>query len=303
MKKFKTSQYSPCKILYNILGLKLIVYIEQVVIDNVVINYILLFLTGKILSLNIKKSRIFIASFFGMLVTLVYPLLSFDGILLLIFKTLLGIVIISISFEYKTLKKFLLIFLTFVFLTGIFGGLIFAILLAISPDLKLENGTFIYTHNVPIGVYILITSIIAKVSFDIFSQSKKRISFKQLEYQMKVKNKGKEFDLKVFLDTGNLLLDTKTQKPVIVVSFKTFKKIFNLKTHDFILGNYIIPSSRYISVQFATKSARMLIFPVDSVEIFSNEKTKSITNAILGLGTFNFSFFGCDAIVGKQVMV
>lgn len=280
----------------------MIVYIEQVVIDNLIINYLLLFLTAKILFLTPKFWRMFLGSVTGTVFALVFPLFSLDGILLVLLKILLGMVIINISFEYKTLKKFLLTLFCFVCFTAVMGGLIFGLMFALSPDLKLENGTFVYTHSVPVGIYILVVSVFAKLIYDAFLTAQKKQKLKQFEYDMTICNEKKVVPIKVFLDTGNLLTDKITGKPVIVVSFKTFQKIFNIKTSDYLRGNYNVPNSRYIDLNSALKRMRMLIFEVDSVLIKTPEKEKKIDRAVLGLARADFRLsLGCDAVIGSQV--
>lgn len=279
------------------------VYVEQVIIDNLVINHLLLFLVAKALVLPSKFWRIFLGSLTGTVFALVFPLFSLGGILLVVLKILLGMVIITITFEYKTLKKFILILFCFIIFTAVMGGVIFALLLAINPNVKLENGTFVYNQNIPIGLFVLLVAILTKLIIDAISYFERKQKLKQFEYDMTIFNKKKVIQLKVFLDTGNLMCDKMSGKSIIVISYKTFQKIFDIKTTNFLLGHYNIPNGRYINLTSAVKTMRMLVFEVDSVLIKTKEKEKQIDNAILGLAKTDFKLtLGCDAVIGRQLI-
>jgi len=281
----------------------MIIYVEQVVIDNLVINYLLLFLVAKALSLPSKIWRLCLGSLTGTVFALVFPLFSIGGILLVVLKILLGMVIITIAFEYKTLKKFFLILFCFILFTAVMGGVIFALLLAVNPSIKLENGTFVYNQNIPIGLYVLLIAITSKLIVDAIKYFEKKQKLKQFEFELTIFNQEKIIPIKVFLDTGNLLCDNVSGKSIIVVSYKIFQKIFNIKTTDFLLGNYKIPTGRYVSLTSAVKSTRMFVFEVDSVLIKTNENKKMIDKAILGLAKTDFKLtLGCDGIIGRQLI-
>lgn len=280
----------------------MIVYIEQVLIDNLFINYLLLFLVAKFLSLEKKFWRLGLGSLTGTIFAILFPLFNFGGVVLVVLKILLGFVIITISFEYKTLKKCLLILFTFIAVTAVMGGIIFGLLFAVNPNLQLENGTFVYTSTLPIGVYIFIVMIVTKILADAFTYADKKSKIKKYEYNMSILNQNKIYNIKVFLDTGNLLVDSNSGKPIIVISFKIFQKLFDIKTVDFLTGHYKIPNSRYLKTDSALGKSNMLLFEVDGVIIKDNEKEKQIDKAVLGLGKANFyNTLGCDAIMGRQI--
>lgn len=279
------------------------VYVEQVVVDNLVINYLLLFLVAKALFLPAKFWRLGFGSITGTVFAVVFPLFNVGGILLVCLKILLGTVIITIAFEYKNVKKFLLILFCFILFTAVMGGFIFALLLAVDPKVKLENGTFVYEQNVPIGLFVLLVAIIFKLVVDAIGAYEKKQKLKQFEFEMTIFNQEKVVPIKVFLDTGNLLCDNQTGKGIIVVGYKVFQKIFNIAPADFLHGKYTIPTGRYINISSATKNSRMFIFEVDCVLIKTKENAKKIDKPILGLAKTNFALtLGCDGVIGRQLI-
>lgn len=279
----------------------MLVYVEQVILDNLIINYILLFVVSLCLKEQTTKTRLFFASSTGTIFAVLFPMFNVGGFVLIILKILLGMVLILIAFEYKTMKKCLLEFFAFLFLTAIFGGLCFALLLALDPNIELQNGTFVYSLNIPIGIYILLIAVISKLLVDISGVMNVKIQSKKFEYDMIITNDKNKLKVKVYLDTGNLLCEN--GRPIIIINFKTFKKLFNIETIDFLKGNYKIQNSRYIEIDMATKKDRMLVFNVDNVSICLGEENKKIVNAVLGLSTSDLKEkIGCDAIMGYQVL-
>ena len=279
----------------------MVVYVEQVVIDNLIINYILLMLVSLCLKEKTKKSKLVFASMTGTVFAVVFPLFNVGGLLLIILKILLGLVIIMIAFTYITMKKYLLEFFVFVFLTAIFGGVCFAFLISIDPEIQLQNGTFVYSVNIPLGIFVLLIAFISKLIFDISGVLDCKMQTRKLEYDMIITKDKKILRIKAFLDTGNLL--TENGKPVIIINFNTFKKLFDMSTEKFLKGDYSIYGSRYLQVDMATKKDRILVFNVDNVMIKTKEDNKTIYNAVLGLSTSALKEkIGCDAIMGYQVL-
>lgn len=81
------------------------IYIDIVLFENIIMNYIILFATAIVLKLKIKYIRIFIASLLGA----IYSVIAYIGILKLyssiIMKILLSILIVYIAFNPQSLKK------------------------------------------------------------------------------------------------------------------------------------------------------------------------------------------------------
>ena len=133
------------------------IYIDVVLIENLIMNYIILFATAIILKLKIKHIRLILASLIGA----VYSILSYMSLLeiysSIILKIILSIIIVYVAFyppKVNQLWKDLLIF----YLTSfVFGGAAFSLIYIIKPqEILMKNGLFL-------GIYPLKTIILGAI--------------------------------------------------------------------------------------------------------------------------------------------
>lgn len=277
------------------------IYIEQVLVDNLTINSVLLVLVAKFLKLPYKKWRIFLASAIGTAFAFVFPLISIGGILLVLAKCALGLVIITIAFEYNSVKKCALIFFAFLLLTGLMGGVMLGLMFAFAPNKSLQNGTFVYEKTVPFGVYVLIAFVVAKIFLDMAKLSQKKQQLNQLKIELQIFFRQKVLPIKAFLDTGNFLTDPKSGQAVIVISPKVFCALLGISTLDFFCEKYDV-ETWLIPAGTLHKTSKIKVFRADKVVAFLGKNKKVFDNPILGLSASDFfASLDCDAIVGNWV--
>lgn len=277
------------------------IYIESVLIDNLVINSILLFLTAKILSYNFKKSRLMISSSFATIMSFVFPLFNLNSIILFVLKFLLGALIILMAFKINTFKDFIRLFFAFLILTAVMGGMCFMLCFAFKSTTQFSGGNLVY-DGMPIGIVVIVVFIVGKLINDFIKYLRTKEKIKKFKFKTIIKNLGKEYNFMGFLDSGNILVDVLTQKPVIVIGIGVFKKIFNLSNEDIINGNFSLQNSRYIRINTATKLEKMLIFEVEEI-VIEFEKPLKLQSPILGVALKNFKTqFDCDLLLNLKLV-
>lgn len=176
------------------------IYLDELMILNFIIDYIILDFTSCILKINIKKIKIVLSSLFGE-ISILYLFLNFNNFSLIIFKIIIGLIMILIAFGFNDLKTYiknLLYFYTFSFLLG--GTLYY---------LKMEN-LIKYKY-----VLLLIPLIIDNYKY-LFKNLKNIVSTKY-KVTIYLKN-GKILYFNGFMDTGNNLIDPFTNKKVIIIN-------------------------------------------------------------------------------------
>ena len=192
------------------------IYVDVVFLENLFMNYIILFATAIINKVEIKVVRIAIASMLGSL----YAIISFTQILNnslgIIIKVMLSIAMVYIAFRPQTLKKCLKQLLIFYLTSFTFGGVAFALLYFVKPaDLLIKNGIYIGTY--PIKVALLggtVGFIIITIAFKII---KGKINKKDMFCQIEIQILNKKEKMIAMLDTGNLLKEPITGVPVVIV--------------------------------------------------------------------------------------
>ena len=273
------------------------IYVDVVLIENLIMNYIILLATGLILKQKIKHIRLIIASLLGA----IYSIVAYASVLeiysSLILKAILSIIIVYIAYNPKNLKKMWKDILIFYLTSFVFGGVAFALIYIVKPqDILMKNGIFLGTY--PLKTVILGAIVGFVIITTAFKLVKTQISKKDMFCEIKIKLNGEIINAKAMIDTGNLLKEPITNTPVIVVEHTLLynclpKEILN--NLDEILGGDLekIPEEirkEYISrlklITFSSlgKQNGMLIgIKPEYIKIKQEEREIQKENVIIGI--------------------
>lgn len=192
------------------------VYIDIVLLENLVMNYIILYVTAIIVKTEIRYIRILIGSLIGGIYAIITYISNLQIYSTLILKIILSIIMVYISFEPQSLKKMLKELLIFYLTSFLFGGVAFALLYFVNPkNILAKNGILIGTYPIKIALLGgIIGSAIVITSFKII---KSRISNKDMFCNINLKINEKTIKTRAMIDTGNLLKEPISNIPVVVV--------------------------------------------------------------------------------------
>ncbi len=98
------------------------VYIEYVLIDNFIIDYLILKATFALTGLSVRRGRLLFCSFLGASFALLYPLLNSSVIILTLIKLGFGLFLVAVASRYKTIKSYYVNAIAFFGLTFLTGG-------------------------------------------------------------------------------------------------------------------------------------------------------------------------------------
>lgn len=192
------------------------IYIDIVLLENIIMNYIIIYATAIILKKNKRHIRFFIASFIGA----IYSILAYISILKIysniFLKIILSIIIVYIAFNPQNIKKIWKALAIFYLVSFVFGGVAFAMIYMVKPqDVLMRNGLFLGTY--PLKTIILGAIISFVLIVVVFKIIKTQILKKSMYCDIEIKLNEKIINTKAMIDTGNLLKDPITNTPVIVV--------------------------------------------------------------------------------------
>lgn len=192
------------------------IYIDVVLIENLIMNYIILLATGLILKIKIKHIRLIIGSLLGA----IYTIIGYMGILKIyssfILKIILSIMIVYIAYYPQTLKKMWKELLFFYLTSFVFGGVAFSLIYIVKPqEIIMKNGLFLGTY--PLKTVILGAIVAFVIIITAFKIIKSKISKKYLICEITVEIEGKKIITKALIDTGNMLKEPITNTPVVVI--------------------------------------------------------------------------------------
>ena len=192
------------------------IYIDVVLIENLIMNYIILLATGMILKIKIKHIRLIIGSLLGA----IYTIIGYMGILEIyssfILKIILSIMIVYIAYYPQSLKKMWKELLFFYLTSFVFGGVAFSLIYIVKPqEIIMKNGLFLGTY--PLKTVILGAIVAFVIIITSFKIIKNKISKKDLICEITVEIENRKITTKALIDTGNMLKEPITNTPVVVI--------------------------------------------------------------------------------------
>lgn len=273
------------------------IYIDVVLMENLIMNFIILLATGIVLKEKIKVIRFLLASLLGAIYSVVSYLSILEIYTSMILKVILSIVMIYIAFNPQTIKKMWKDILLFYLTSFVFGGAAFAFIYIVKPqDILMKNGLFLGTY--PLKTIVLGAIIAFIVIMTAFTVVKSKITKKDMFCEIEIEINGKKIDTIAMIDTGNLLKEPITNTPVIVVEHTLLydcmpKEILNHL--DELLGGEFenIPEEikeKYISklkfIPFSSlgkQNGMLLGIKADSITIKGIDKEEKKQNIIMGM--------------------
>jgi len=176
------------------------IYIDEILILNFVIDYVLIDFTSNILKININFIRKLIGCLLGE-ISILYLFINFNNFTLLLFKLFIGVLLIRVSFGYNDLKTFIKTLIYFYIFSFLLGGTLYYF--------KIEN---LIKYQYFLLLVPLFMNIYKRFAYDF----KNIISTK---YKVTIYlNNGKILYLNGLMDTGNNLIDPYTHKKVIIIN-------------------------------------------------------------------------------------
>lgn len=268
------------------------IYIENAIIDNMVINSLLLYFVFKTIKQPVPRWRLIISALVGTGFALVMPLLSFTGILAFLIRLFIGAFMVFIV-QHKSLARFVLFYLLFLTYTFAFGGAVFGILFMLNST---ESGLQFFTYNSAVPVGVLVGGV-----FMMFLFLKLLVKFLNARHSVSqhlrdiiITHKGQRYRINGYLDTGNRLTDPESGAPVVIISLSLFLKMFPDIPPDRIILNRLseseVESGRYIPLSTVTGKSKIFTFPPEKLEVI---KGKTHSHVRLGV---SMKGLGKDAI-------
>ena len=293
------------------------IYIDIVLIENLIMNYIILFTTAVVLKIKVNHIRLILASLLGA----GYSIIAYMGIIKvyssIILKIILSVLIIYIAFNPQNIKKMCKDLLLFYLVSFVFGGAVFALIYIIKPqNILMKNGLFLGTYTlktVMLGAVVAFCIIIGA-----FAIIKNKISKKDMFCEIEILINQKKIKTKAMIDTGNMLKEPITNVPVIVVEHILLyscmpKEILN-NLKEIIGGDFKnIPcdiQEKYISklklIPFSSlgKQNGMLIgIRPEYVKVITDEQEKINKNVIIGIYEKSLTKKGeYQALIGIELL-
>jgi len=234
------------------------IYFEFVFLINFLLDFMILYGTKRILKLNIKIMRLFLGSLFGSLTTFLL-FINISNSELFIFKIILSIIIILISFGKNNFIRNICYF----YLISIIVG-----------------GT-IYLFDLNNSYYFRIFIIICSIPFIIYVIKRELSNYKNIyqnKYLVSIYYLDRLYNLEGFIDTGNRLVSPIKKEAVILVNLNI--KFDNKKV--------IYVPFKALNTQGVIPCIRPDKVIIDNIEF---------TNCLIGISNDKFALDGANCIL------
>lgn len=188
------------------------VYIDLVLILNFFFDFLLLLSVSVILRRNVSIYKIMLGAFIGGM-SILFLFINVSSFVLFLFKVLISIFMILVSFGFRDLRYTFKNLLYFYSSSMILGGFLYFLNVQFSYQ---QQGMIFFHRGLSINVIFLI--IFCPIILYIYI--KQGIWLKthyHNYYKVNMTYLGKIYHFSGFLDTGNSLMDTISKKPIVLI--------------------------------------------------------------------------------------
>ena len=278
----------------------MVVYLEYVLLDNIVITALLLWLTFRTVKLRHSRLGILLGALVGTVFAFVLPLVQLGGVLMFLIKLFIGAVVVFTAMSLKPRKapggrisfaRFLLFYVVFVALTFAFGGAIYGIAFAFTGT---ANSLTYFSQNlsVPVGVFVAAAIAIAWLLHLLVKFLNMRHSINTCLRDVVITYKDEKFRVTSYYDTGNRLIDPKSRAPVVIITLSLFLKMFPdvALEHVFLnrLASAEIDDGHYINFSTVDSNGKMFVFAPSRLDVHEGRTIKTHENVRLGVSLKGF---------------
>lgn len=279
------------------------IYLDIVVLENIVINYLILLVTAKFSKNKADSLRLLLGAILGTAYLVLMILLpEMKVYTTVISKLLLSIAMVALAFNFMRLTVFLKTLAMFYAATFLFAGAGFALMFFNREWGIMRNGVlmtsppFLNTKWSELLLAFAVAFIILRV---VWSAIQNKFLREKMMVRLIISFDKKAIELYALVDTGNSLHDPLTNMPVVVVEFTAIKDllpedikcIFEKDLDDDL--NRITTAiscsawfSRFRLIPFTSlgKENGMLIgFRPDFIEIGNEEEKRGVQDVIVGI--------------------
>lgn len=279
---------------------KVEIYLDILLLENLVINYLILYVTAKFLRLKASTLRLFAGAVVGALyVAFIILLPGMKVFYTTLAKILLSLSIVAVAFSPKKVLPFIKTLVIFYISTFIFAGAALAFLFFNQQGGFVKNG-IVYVFGQSKWTLLFFSFVTVGIIIKIFMEViQSRYLKERLLIPVKIAFDNRMIDLPALVDTGNSLKDPVTNIPVMVVEFKALEELLpleiknlfaNSKEEDLNCVTATISTSKWFSrfrlIPYSSmgKENGMLIgFKPDYIELGEEDEKRDIKNVIVGI--------------------
>jgi len=254
------------------------VYIEYVIIDNLVITALIITLSGYTAGLRVRRIRVLAASVFGTVVALLLPFVG-NAVVLLVIRASLAVMLVCICTVPNRIRRIVRFGIIFLGMTFVFGGTLFAIGFVLTGDVY--TALTVPLVDIPLGVILGAGLVVFAVTKRLVLRLKRSGDKRGFLADVEMELLGKTLRVEGLIDSGNGLYDAKSGLPIVVLSLKS---VLQSLSGDLLVkflsgrGESITRGARYIDVETITGKDKLLILPCGKFLLYPKARVHRMYN-------------------------
>lgn len=174
-----------------------VIYIDILIFTNIFQDFVLLLITKKALHLKTTYFRLISGSLLGGVASLIALLPPLNFLVSTIFKIVLAVILVLVSFGFHSKKQFIRSTATLFIITFLFNGALICFYLAIKPD-----GMAIVNNTVYFNISPLLLIILTFIIYFILSIYKKLFKNYASNYETVIVTINSKYKIKCKVDSG-----------------------------------------------------------------------------------------------------
>ena len=265
---------------YYIYGDTVKVYVDLILIINFIFDLLLLVSVSYILKRNIPLKRLIVGALIGSL-SILFLFIKMTNIVLFLYKALLSIIMVLISFGFKNIKYFITnIFYLYLSSIVLGGGLYL-----LHNQLEYTNNGLLFINN-SYKLNIILSIIITPILIFVYLRQIKKLKYNYNNYyDVDVFYDKKKYYFTAYLDTGNKLKDPYKKRPIILVN--TDKISFSYE--------------KGILVPYSTIDKNGIIRCIIADKVIIDKKIE-LKNVLIGLSKEKFNIDGVNMLLNNETL-
>lgn len=262
----------------------LVIYADILFLINFSVDFLCLFISGRLLGRSFRAVRMILASVFASLYSFLPYLLDMSGASFIPLHILAAIAAVLIAYGFAGIKKLLLHSLTFIATEALIGGLVTAIY---SVTARYSDGIYADVSALSLALALGVSAA-AALLYGLICRKKVRLR----AVRARILYNGERTGVDLLVDSGNLVSEPFSALPVIVLSSTVLPPPFDRPDPE----SYPLPLR---AIPFNTSSGRscMYGFMPDGIELCPLGKKPQRVEAYIGIDVNTKSFSGYDGLL------
>ena len=269
------------------------IYLDVLIITNVYVNYFLLRATSRISHTALNFRRCALACLVGSFTSLTILLPEMNIFLNFILKFGMSFFIVKIAFSKLKIERYIKLDILFCVISFVFAGFISMVCELFNFSLIVVSNSTIY-FNISLLALGLSTAIAYAIVCAVTYILDRKCNINHA-FKVKINLFGDDFELDAVADTGNLLVDTFSGKPVIVCNSNKLSEMASLENRkEYSATDYLSKMKNFKGLRFLPyktigNSGIIPAFSADMVTVKNENDEEKPVDVLIALSTNSMS--------------